>query len=324
MFLHFLISLSLATTQWVIKAPGASSQEFTVYAQNSSAEKISSYFLKCEVKKDLYEDFKKAQIQFLDGNIDKAKALFVIVAEKKWSCDWTDDERKMISFSFLRLAQLENTDLLRHQWLQDAIDFDDQLKPDESVFPPPLLKEFNMLQKKQPQQKITLPNVAKKFSAILRNGRFISLAQITLQAQPGKARYTFVSDSYQTEKFFFTLSELETLSLEPQPLVFGDCDNFQISESLRMLKNISVFHSLDCIKDNNSPETILTQSTPQDVNLNSLTNEMEKSQPARGSWLQRNAFWVGTAVVSSILIGYQLNKQNEPKAVAVPTTTLHQ
>lgn len=324
MFLHLMLSLGFASTSWVIKAPGANANEFAVYAQNSSAEKISAYFLKCDVKKELYEDFKKAQIQFLDGNIEQAKTLFANVAEKKWSCDWTDDERKMISFSFLRLAQLENEGLLQQQWLQDAIDFDDQLKADESIFPPPIVKAFILLQKKQLPQKITLPNVVKKFSAILRNGRFMNLAQITLQAQPGKARYTLISDSYQVEKVFLTLSELEVLSLEPQPLVFGDCENFQIAESLRWLKNISVFHGLDCIKENHSTEKTLTSIPPKETSLLASNDEMQSPLKPQGSWIQRNALWVGTAIVGSLLIGYHLNRQNEPQAVAVPSTTLHQ
>ncbi|MBY0385570.1 hypothetical protein K2X05_10470 [bacterium] len=326
MFLHFLISISFASSTWLIKAPGADAQEFAVYTQNSTAEKISTYFLKCEVKKDLYEDFKKAQIQFLDGNIDQAKFLFANIAEKKWSCDWANDERKIVYFSLMRLAQLENTDLHRHQLLQDAIDFDDQQKPDESVFPPPLVKEFATLQKKQFQRKITLPAFAKKFSAILRNGRFVSLAQITFEALPGKARYTFVSDSYQVEKAFLTLAELESLSLEPQPLVYGDCENFQITESLRLLKNISVFHGLDCIKDNTPTENLIASASgnAKDVFLSTFASDTEKTQ-GNGSWIQRNGLWIGSALVSSLLIGYYLNKQNEePRAVAVPSTTLHQ
>lgn len=323
MFLNFLMSLAFASSPWVIKAPNADSQEFTVYMQNIAAEKISSYFLKCEYKRDLYEDFKKAQIQFLDGNIDQAKSLFEKVSEKKWSCDWADDERRLISFSLMRLAQLETNDSQRRQWLQDNIDFDDQLKPDESVFPPPLIKEFTSLQKQQSKQKITFPAFAKKFSAILRNGRFVSLAQITFEALPGKARYTFVSDSFQTEKVFLTLKELEGLSLEPQPLVYGDCENFQITESLRLLKNVSVFHGMDCIKGQPSSEYRLSHASSPDIVLPSFANETTASETQR-SWIQRNGLWVGTAILSSILIGYHLNKQNEPQAVSVPSTTLHQ
>ena len=323
MFMHALISWSFATTL-LIKAPNANSQEFATYAQNSSTEKISTYFLKCESKKDLYEDFKKAQIQFLDGFIDKAKSFFINVAEKKWTCDWSDDERKIISFSFLRLAQLESNDLSRTRWLQDSLDFDDQLKPDESVFPPPLIKEWTQLQKKQVPQKITLPHFSQKFSALLRNGRFISLAQLTLQAPPGKARYTFISDSFQIEKEFVTLSELEVLSLEPQPLIFGDCENFHVAESLRFLKNVSVFHGLDCIRENKNIEKNFAALSSQEAALGSFTKESEDSKPANTSWIQRNGVWLGTAIVGSLLIGYHLNKQSESQSVAVPSTILHQ
>jgi hypothetical protein len=323
MFFKILISMALAS-DWLVKAPEALPQEFAVYAQNSTAEKISSYFLKCELKQALQEDLKKAQILFLDGDLQKAKKQFLQVVEKKWSCDWADEERQIISFSFFRLAQLEQEGPHPLRWIEEAVQFDDAYIPDATIFPPPLIEAYKQALQKDSLQKVTLPLFAKKFSALLRNGRFISLSQLSVQARDGKARYTFVSDAYQIEKLFVRLQELETLSLQPQALVSGSCENFQLHESLHWLSQVLVFHGLDCIKSSTQNAQGST-SSPVSQKLSDYKNVPEAPQEIKtGTWLQRNGLWLGTAIVGSVLLTMHLNNQDREQRVMVPTTTLNQ
>lgn len=328
MFLHLFISLSLAS-QWLIKAPEAHPQEFAVYAQNSSHEKISSYFLKCDLKTSLHEDLKKGQILFLDGDLQKAKKYFLKVVEQKWGCDWEDDERQMISFSFFRLAQLEQEGPNPWRWIEEAIQFDDEYVPEESIFPPPMIQAYKQIVQKQSRVKITLPSFAKKFSTLLRNGRFMSLSQLTLQAQEGKARYTFVSDTYQTEKVFLNLKDLENLSLNPQALVYGTCENFQVHESLQWLSQVSVFYGLDCVK---GPSQDIKTASTSNLNIGTLPTTLADFQNRQrapqetntGTWLQRNGLWLGAVIAGSILLTAHLNNQDREQRVVIPTTTLNQ
>ncbi len=324
MFLNVLISMTLAS-QWLVKAPEAHPQEFAVYAQNSAAEKISAHFLKCDLEQTLQEDLKKAQILFLDGDLLKAKKQFLKVIEKKWSCDWADDERQIISFSFFRLAQLEQDGPNPLRWIKEAVQFDDAYVADATIFPPPLIDAYKTNLQKNTLQKITLPLVAKKFSALLRNGRFISLSQLTVQARDGKARFTFVSDTYLVEKVFVSLKELETLSLEPQALVYGSCENFQLHESLQWLSQVSVFHRLDCVKSPTQNTQVTSSTLPTTQILSNFKNEQTAPQDVKtGSWLQRNGLWLGTAIVGSVLLTMHLNNQDREQRVMVPTTTLNQ
>lgn len=324
MFLNLLISTVFAT-QWLVKAPTANPQEFTVYAQNSAYEKISNSFLKCDDKELLMETLKKAQILFLDGDLEIAKNTFLKIVEKKWSCDWGEEERKIISFSYLRLAQSEQNSEARKNFLAEAIQFDDQYRPDEAVFPPPLIQDFQTLLQQLPREKIVMPLFSKKFTALLRNGRFLSLANLTLETFSGKARFTFVSDAYQTEKFFVTLKELEALTVEPLPLVYGTCDHFQIHESLKWQTELNVFFSLDCVKS--SKQNVIAENQ-NSIGILPQTKDFattgEPPQQAQGSWLQRNGLWLGTAIVGSLLVSYHLKNQDKEQHVAVPTTTLHQ
>ncbi len=322
MLINLFLILNLVSASWLVKAPSANPQEFTVYNQNSDFQKISGYFLRCEEKNQILEDFKKAQILFLDGNLDKAKQQFLIVTEKKWSCDWAESERQLILFSFLRMAQIEQEAARQTQWLKQAVQFDSEWTPDPSVFPPPLISQFASVRRQSVVQKIVLPAFAQKFSALLRNGRFISLAQLSLEASSGKARFTFVSDTYQIETVFMTLSELEQLSLQPQPLVIGDCNDFQLSENLKWIENVSVFFALNCVKS--SPQTSNSGAVAKIDSSLRLPTMPQAPQPQQRSWIQRNGLWLGTAVVGSLLLSYHLKNQDRPQTVAVPTTTLYQ
>lgn len=321
MLLNLIIALNMVSASWLVKSPTANPQEFAVYSQNSDFQKISSYFLRCEEKNQLLEDFKKAQILFLDGNLEKAKQQFLIVVEKKWACDWAEGERQIVLFSFLRMAQLEQEDTRQNNWLQKALQYDVEWTPDSSIFPPPLLQKYNTLRRQTLSQKITLPEFSQKFSALLRNGRFVSLAQLTLEAPAGQARYTFVSDTYQIETVFLTLSELEQLSLQPKPFITGDCNGFEVSENLKWIENISVFHSLNCVKGTH--QQAVAASVPADSAVR-IPDVPSTSVPHQKTWIQRNGLWLGTAIVGSLLVSYHLKNQERPQSVAVPTTTLYQ
>jgi hypothetical protein len=324
MLLYFLISYAMATESWLIKAPEASPHEFVVYLQNSEHEKISSYFMKCDLKQELKEDFEKGQILFLDGDLNKSKKYFLNVVDKKWSCDWTEDERALISFSFFRIAQIENTQESQNRWIEEAIYFDDTFLPDQSLFPPPLIAKYQEFKQTKPKKKILLPPFSKKFSAILRNGRFLSLANLSIEEREGAARYTFISDTYLPEKFFISLNELEKLSANPRAFVHGTCENPILDESLRWQNGLSIFFSLDCIKEaKGSSEKSVTLNTGSTLEQFESTNQTIPNSQNK-TWLQRNGLWLGTIVVGSLLLNSHLKSQESEQRVVVPTTTLHQ
>ncbi len=321
MLLNLFLILNAVSASWLVKAPSANPQEFAVYSQNSDYQKISAYFLRCEEKGQLLEDFKRAQLLFLDGNLDKAKQQFLVVTEKKWACDWAETERQIILFSFLRMAQIEPDAGRQIEWLVQAVQYESEWTPDASVFPPPLIAQYATVRRQITSQKIVLPAFAQKYSALLRNGRFMSLAQLSLEANAGKARYTFVSDTYQIETVFVALPELENLSIQPQPFVTGECSDFQINENLKWIENVSVFHSLNCIKSSQQTAmpSIVNAETPMP-----LPTLPEATVPHQKTWIRRNGLWLGTAIVGSLLLSYHLNNQDQPRTVAVPTTTLYQ
>lgn len=321
MFLNLLISIAFASPL-LVKAPNANSNDFFVYSQNNEIQKISSKSLLCSVDVDLQRLLKEAQFHFLNGSLEKSRTTFQIIADNKWNCDWKDDERKIITFAFFRLAQMSSSDSEQIQYLTDAINFDDKLNPDEVIFPPPTVELYNKLKKQLFKKSITLPDFAKKYSYVLRNGQFMNLSSMTMDTYSLRARYTFVSDTYKTESFTVTAAELIQSSINPVPLIEGDCGNYKLTpEILALQQEIKIFFSNDCIVDShsNSNEPLKTSAR---VSSQQIAFPDSFPVPEKKTWIQRNYLWVGAAVVASLLIAHQIHENNEEQ-VTVPTTTFN-
>lgn len=325
MILNLLISLAFAGTL-VVKAPGANSHEFFIYSQNNEAQKISTHVLQCRKNINLEQTLKEAQYHFLNSSLDKSIGLFKTIADNKWSCDWKDDERQVITFALFRLAQLSSNEMDQIQHLTDAINFDDSITPDESLFPPPVVNLYKKLKRQLVKKSFTLPAFSKNYSYVLRNGRFISLSQPVLETYSLRARYTFISDAYKPETLVVTAEDLMSRNMEPQPWVQGDCKSPRLSEELvDIQQEVKVFFSADCVSTvgSASPNSLASNSYDS-FRAPPSTLSQNLPIPEKKSWIQRNYIWVGAAVVSSLLIAHQLQKNNEPQRVVVPTNTVSQ
>lgn len=325
MILNLLISWAFAGTI-AVKAPSASSHEFFIYTQNNEAQKVSTHFLKCGKTIHLEQNLKEAQYHFLNSSLDKSMNMFKAIAENKWSCDWKDEERRVVAFALFRLAQLSSSEMDQIQHLTDALNFDDSIAPDESIFPPPIVTLYKKLKRQLTKKSFTLPSFAKNYSYVLRNGRFISLSQPVLEVYSLRARYTFISDAYKPETLVVTAEDLSSRSLEPHPWVQGDCKNPRLSDELTdTQQEVKVFFSTDCIATlGGSSQSPLASNNYDSLRVPPST--LSQSMPAaeKKSWLRRNYVWVGAAVVSSLLIAHQIQKNNEPQRVVVPTNTVGQ
>jgi hypothetical protein len=322
MILNLLLSVSFAATL-LVKAPKANPHDYFIYAQNNEVEKISSHLIKCDKSAPLRQTFKQAQYHFLNGSLEKSQSLFKEISEQKWECDWRDEDRKIISFSYFRLAQLSQNEMEQIQLITDAINFDDSTKPDEAIFPPPIFQLYQQLHNELKKHSFSWPAFAKNYSYVLRNGQFISLSNPAIETFSLRARYTFVSDSYKLETFTMTFEEILNRELEPRPWVTGECHSGKIdNELLSEVNSIKIFYDNNCIDDAGKPAP--TQGLPVLATTNPLGSKdsLNVSLGKKKSWLQRNYFWVGAFVVGSLVIANQVKHNNEPsQTVLVPTTT---
>jgi hypothetical protein len=322
MILNLLLSVSFAATL-LVKTPKASPHDYFIYAQNNEVEKISSHFLKCDKSVALRQTFKQAQYHFLNGSLEKSHSLFKEISEQKWDCDWKDEDRKIISFSYFRLAQLSKNEIEQIQQITDAINFDDSTKPDQAIFPPPVFKLYTQVHNELKKHSFSWPAFAKNYSYVLRNGQFISLSSPALETYSLRARYTFVSDSYKLETFTMTFEEILNRELEPRPWVVGDCHSGKIdNELLSETESIKIFYDNICIEEVGKPSSIQNLPILAASNPLGAKDALSVSTGKRKSWLQRNYLWVGAFVVGSLVIANQVKHSNESsQTVLVPTTT---
>jgi hypothetical protein len=320
MFLPLLISLSMAASggPWLVKAPQANPHEFFVFTQNTAESKVSQALTACEQSGKVTQLLKEAQFNFLNGSLGSAKEGFEKINDMKWSCDWKEDERKIITFAMFRLAQLSDNPAEQMNFLSDAIGFDDDIKPDASVFPPPLISLYNKTKQQLIRQPLILPDFTKKYSSLLRNGKFISLSNMAISSYPLRARLTLVSEAYLPETIVVTPEEFQAYQLEPRAMIDGGCDNFTVAKELESLP-IKVYFSRDCVKIKEAQEAVAPLATFSP----GLATETAMT-PRKKTWLERNLLWVGVAVVSSVAIAYMANQHggDGQQTVVKPNNTL--
>lgn len=318
-----LISLSFASNI-LIKAPEANSGDFFVYSHQSKHQTISEHLLKCKNENQLNEDLKKAQFHFLNSDLEKARSHFQKIINQRWNCDWNSKQRKTINYAYYRLAQININKVEQMQLLTEAISFDENIPPNETLIPPPIVKMYQSIKKDLMPKTYSLPSEFKKFSHLLRNGKKISLNTGVLQLNPMKARYTFVSDSYLPESFILSPSQLENKTIDAEPLISGNCDNFQLSNEIQSADNqYEVYFSPDCQK--NSTVTVAS-NTFRHTNPQTLSDkfayEQTLPQTNKKSWLRRNYLWVGAAaILTSALIVHQMSQKDDSHSVVLPSST---
>jgi hypothetical protein len=328
MFLALLISWSFAATPttWLVKAPQANPQEFFVFAQNSADMKVSQAFSTCPHSATLYQLIKEAQFSFLSSSLDVAEKKFSQIAELKWSCDWKEDERKIITFSFFRLSQMAQTPSEQMNYLTEAIAFDEDFSPNPSIFPPPIVEMYKNTKAHMQRHQLLLPEFAKKFSSLLRNGKFISLNSLTTNTYSLRARLTFLSDSYRPETFILTPVDLQSRQVDPRPLVEGSCDHFVLAEELKGIGTSKIFFSPDCIRNGKDMSTkdagsLANADSSFSGGLSGAINEAQFPERKK-SWIERNLLWVGAVVVSSIAISLVVKNHQDSETVVTPSNTL--
>lgn len=312
-----LISISFATT-WIIKAPQANPHDFHVYSQNSTDAKISTAFSSCQYTDRLRQLLKEGQYHFLDGSLKVASDKFEQIIDMRWNCDWKENERKVIVFSLMRSAQLTESPSKQLQLVTEAVNFDESLEPDEALFPPPLMRLYHKSKEQMAKVDFVIPDEFKKYTALFRNGKFLSLNSLAVSIHQQRARFTLISDSYRSETLISSVDELKNLHLEPVPLVEGHCHSFKVVDEVKSLANFKIFFDLNCIPSNTEPRAALESISPN----TSLTSPPQSHVPTRKSWIERNWVWIGVAVVGSAVVAHQIyQNQNEPKTVVIPSNT---
>ena len=182
----------------------------------------------------LREKIKKAQTAYLSGS--GSKPLFLETANLAFQADWNQEQRRILLYAFLRLAQLEPEPDEKKAFLISAGRFIMEplspSYPEYNLFPPPLIKELNRLQEGQNSFLMDWRKIFPHYEILLVNGKKIMRPKTRLNE--GKYRIAALSSS--RAPFIKTESLSGLLSNAPYQTAFlttGPCRSAEIKPEWR-------------------------------------------------------------------------------------------
>lgn len=323
--LSLFISLSLAMPL-SIKAPNADAGDFFVYQNKKNQQLRIQDLVICHAKSELDQNFKQAQYDYLNSDMAKSVIAYKKVIALQWHCDWKKQQHDRIFHSFLKLAQISQNKKDRMQLLFQAKAFSPKSQPNKSIFAPPIINLYNNIHLENYKKTVFLSKSFKEFHAVYRNGKKLGLADGQLTNTDIKARYTFLSTSYLPVTLIATLSEIEKNKIQVEPMVDGTCKNFNISSKIQNLQRpVTVFFSPQCQKQQGFNQQTIA-SFPNITTPSSDSSLTTSAQPfsKKKSWIRRNYWWVGAAILTSAILIHQNASKSEPQTVVVPTNTFNE
>lgn len=253
LFLSFVLLVTWPSYSMpvVLKAPQTPLEEFSAYVQT---EDITSYAQKELEKiqdqsnsiKNLRVLLEQAQKSFLKDHLHQSGDYFRSIVKMAYDKDWVDEAKKIIFYSFLRLAQIEWKGLESEAFLYSAYVFAPHLEPDADLFPPPLIQKFYSIRKNQPKLSISLRQIFPFHEVVLINGRKFSNS---VELPYGEYRMTALSSSHKKWSRVISLSQLVQQRIITTPLVSGSCQHPIFAKHVE--KNYVLFPKF-CLWDNNS------------------------------------------------------------------------
>ena len=306
--LLFFIPFNFVTAQnntiWV-KSQYMPQENFMAFVESNSANSYANYMLnkKREQAKNfkLKEQLLKAQEFYLLGEDKKAIKSFKDILNLAYKANWDKEERRIITYSFLRMAQLEEDFEKRKALLISGLDFlgtEENIEdyPDYSLFPPPLITELKEIKKNKNILSLDWNKIFPNHEIILLNGQKVEKDKIS-SLPHSFYKITALSSSHKEWSKNINLSELARLNIKTTSLTKGPCQKLEL---LIKAENIKFAPVSNCPKLN---PFVLKTKTVNNLALNSdnliLQTETKKFQPPKNwqTWLL-----VGAGVISIFLV----------------------
>ncbi len=263
----------------ILKAPQTPVEEFFAYVQTEDITPYSQRQLeKIQEQSDSIKHLRvlleQAQKSFLKDHLNQSGNYFRSVVKMAHEKDWVDEAKKVIFYSFLRLAQIEWKGLESEALLYSAVVFAPHLDPDTHLFPPPLIQKFNSIKKKQTKLSVSFRQVFPFHEIVLINGRRVSMQDI-VELSYGEYRVTALSSSHKKWSRIISLSKLVQKRIITTPLVSGSCQHPIFSKGID--QNQVLFPNF-CLWANHLKESPSTMNSSQLYTSNKIQKNVEDLQ----------------------------------------------
>ena len=277
----------------LIRSHKTAMTEFLAYSKTESIRTYAQHQLDNNRKKprpiQLSEVLKQAQEDFLSHEPERSKKSFSLITEHIHAFDWTEEERKIIFYSLLRLAQLERNEQKKRLLLQEAVVFSLDIKLNLQVFPPPLVELYLKIKKQTNFISLNLKKIFPWHEIVLINGKVYAHTD-EIMLPYGMYRVTAFSSSHTNWSQNLSLSRLITKRVNTFSLVSGSCkeasiNTFTLKDYRILFPNFCIWHSM---KDQIVPKQ-------KELKLADL-NELDKKK----QWYEEELLWVGAALVLAV------------------------
>ncbi len=243
----------------------------------------------------------KAQAEFLSHDPLSAKPTYQEMVSHSTSYDWNLEERKIIFYSFFRIAQLEKDPARFRLFLKEALVFGKNLRLDLKLFPPPIVKAYQEIKKNTVFAPLPLGKIFKDHELILINGKAYKRTHKPLLPY-GVYRVHALSSSHKPWTGLVSLSRLVLKKIKTQALVEGECGSAKIKHKPAR-KTIRVLFPGFCVW---KEETL--KPFKDFVPLSSLEKPVLPQKTSKKWW------WVGgLSLVTLGVVSYVVWKSNKQK-----------
>ncbi len=293
-------SICFANTSVLIRAKHTDPMEFLAYTETEIVKTYAQSQLN-QIRKSprpihLDSLLKKSQMEFLSHDPSRAKKTYQLIVDHLHSFDWNKEERKIILYSLLRLAQLEKDKQKQNLFLHEALTFGFDVNIDLNIFPPPLTKTYLQMKKEQKVLPVALENLFPHHELILMNGRpYASEKKISLPY--GTYRITAFSSSHEPWTKIISLSQLISKRVKTKALVGGDCQNVIVEKKLQIANKRAKLQALFpnfCLSDLSQKKMNKLKTEFENMEID-LQNPNVKKHKKEQKWL-----WFGLLLVAGV------------------------
>ena len=290
MIFRLLLSLLLLQSQtafaqnkiWV-RAYDTSLQGFQVFLQSSSRLSYAEFQVRYSRKQAqnfrLKDKLISAQKLYLDGKQQKAMKFFNQITKESYSADWSEEDRRIITYAFLRSAQIQEDKtqaflILARTFYGSAIS--KETYSDFDLFPPPLMSQLEKVQETNlllsPDWGLIFPN----HEILLINGQRID-KESKRKFLPVSYRVTALSSSHKLWSKKIHLSKLVLKPVQTEKLTSGFCEKIELIPELKKQKRFQLFSVPKCKA---SEKLLLGKETlKQDPTEQEMKQNLELSHP---------------------------------------------
>lgn len=346
----------------LVRSSTVEDDTFKAYATANGFTRFSVFLEQNRPSKEMSQllsnTIKSAQNAWLNGAIGDARKKYMKIMNLAEASDWRPDQREVIQYALMRLAQTALSSDEAKTFLSKAAMLYGDLQPDSTLFPPPLVDQYLeiLMEAKASSKTLNLGEKLEGFQVLFIDGRkYLLTKDLKVKVSPGTHRVSIYSDILTPINAQLTLEELEAYQPDRHPISSGSCTQNSLQFKMARAEEIKTVYTLyahECLAQTTlSVDQDPSQATPVKVQLtndsidllvrsapvematddlarhNSLRDARAASQGdsfySRLSDSQKKWMWIGVGALAlggTYLIADSLQNESsqEPMVITIP------